>query len=86
MEKVSMSIPVFSKPMTGTTGSYKKWLNWKTRFTMLCGGKEVANALTNMNDLDEDMTNPLIPAHVDMMARVVPSRQRIERRTFRLDL
>jgi hypothetical protein len=75
MEKISMSIPVFSEPVTGTAGSYKKWLNWKTRFTALLGGKGVAHALSNELELDETLTDPDNVDHAVMMEAVTGNKK-----------
>jgi GAG-polyprotein viral zinc-finger/Zinc knuckle len=65
-----MSIPVFSEPVTGTAGSYKKWLNWRTRFTALLGGKGVVHALSYDGELDEAMNDPDDVDHAVMMEAV----------------
>jgi hypothetical protein len=44
-------MPVFSKPVKRSAGSYKKWLQWKTRFTALLQKKGIAHMLTHKNEL-----------------------------------
>jgi hypothetical protein len=75
MEKISMTIPVFSEPVTGTAGSYKRWLNWKTRFTALLGGKGIADALTFENDFDHAMNDPDDVDHAVMMEAIVNNKK-----------
>jgi hypothetical protein len=49
---MSLLIPMFSEPVRGSAGSFKKWTNWKTRFTALLEMSGVANMLTRENELN----------------------------------
>jgi uncharacterized protein YbaR (Trm112 family) len=59
---MSLLIPMFSEPVRGSAGSYKKWINWKTRFTALLEMSGVANMLTRENELNAP-TDALIKAN-----------------------
>jgi hypothetical protein len=75
MENISMTIPVFSEPVTWPVGSYKRWLNWKTCSTALLGGKGIANTLTFENDFDHTLNDPDNVDHAVMTEAIVNNKK-----------
>jgi hypothetical protein len=61
-------MPVFSESVRGSAGSYKKWLNWKTRFTALLSKSGVAHMLTQEDEFNTKVNDPTMPASAPMTA------------------
>jgi hypothetical protein len=63
-----LTIPVFAEPVRASAGSYKKWINWRTRFTALLENSGVAHMLTHKNELNGLMNDAMMPASAPMTA------------------